>query len=276
MSFDTLGPGGLDYFPCRYGASKRVFRGPKRDLSAPYVAVFGGTDTYGKFIDRPFPDLLEDSLDQTCVNFGSPNAGIDALLRDPILDNMSKTALATVLQITSPRNMSNRFYTVHPRRNDRFVKPSTSLKALYRDVDFSQFNFTKHMLLRLHGACSGRFRNIVSELQEAWMNRMSDVLAQIKGPTVLFWFADHAPQSENDVFGSDPWFVTREMIDELKSRATVYTEVVASADALAAGTEGMHFSEMEAPSARHVLGPLAHFEARDALTRTLRDVLPNA
>ncbi len=274
MSFDTLGPGGLDYFPCRYGASKRVFRGPKRDLDAPFVALFGGTETYGKFIERPFPDLLEDEIDTTCVNFGSPNAGIDALNYDPVLEDIAKNALLTVLQVSSPRNMSNRLYKVHPRRNDRFLQASIRLRSLYREVDFSEFNFTKHMMLRLHQVCPRRFGDVVRELQKAWLSRMCDVLTKIKGPTVLLWLADHLPgQSEKD-FGSDPWFVTPEMLTDLQEYANAYVEVVASDEALQAGTEGMFYSELEAPSARHMMGPLAHFEATAALAPVLRSLMP--
>ena len=76
MSFDTLGPGGLDYRPCRYGTSKILFRGPKRSLDEPYVAFFGGTTTYGKFVQTPFASLVEQSLNFNCINFGSVNGGI--------------------------------------------------------------------------------------------------------------------------------------------------------------------------------------------------------
>ena len=62
MSVGAFGPGGLDYFPCRYGPSRQVFRGPPRDLNVPYVAFLGDTNTYGKFIERPFPDLVENEL----------------------------------------------------------------------------------------------------------------------------------------------------------------------------------------------------------------------
>ncbi|MEO1779366.1 MAG: DUF6473 family protein, partial [Pseudomonadota bacterium] len=150
MSFDTLGPGGLDYLPCRYGTSKILFRGPKRTLDAPYVAFFGGTTTYGKFVETPFPALLEQDLGMTCVNFGCVNAGVDLYAADPVLREAATQARVTVLQVISPRNMSNRFYKVHPRRNDRFIEASPLLRTIYREVDFAEFNFTNHMLQRLY------------------------------------------------------------------------------------------------------------------------------
>jgi hypothetical protein len=33
MTYDVLGPGPLDYLPCRYDMSRLLFRGPKRNLN---------------------------------------------------------------------------------------------------------------------------------------------------------------------------------------------------------------------------------------------------
>ena len=51
------GRGALITFRAGTGPRKLLFRGPKRDLDQPFVAFLGGTNTYGKFIERPFPDL---------------------------------------------------------------------------------------------------------------------------------------------------------------------------------------------------------------------------
>lgn len=273
MSFDTLGPGGLDYFRCRYPGSKLLFRGPRRALKAPFVAFLGGTSTYGKFIEHPFPDLVEDQLNITCANLGCMNAGVDVLLQDRFLQDAARDAQVTVVQISSPRNMSNRFYAVHPRRNDRFLKPSTLLQTIYREVDFSEFNFTKHLLQRLHEVSPQKFQTVVDELQQAWRARMQLLLSQIPGKTILLWMSDHPPHSETCRFARDPWFVTKALIEEIKPNATAYVEVVASQDALDAGTHGMVFSQMEEPAARHVLGPLAHHEAADHLAPVIAQLI---
>jgi hypothetical protein len=68
---------------------------------------------------------------------------------------------------------------------------------------------------------------------------------------------------------SDPLFVTRKMIDELRGHLAGYVEVTASKKALKAGTEGMVFSELETPVARKLLGPTAHGEAAQAISKAL-------
>ncbi len=56
----------------------------------------------------------------------------------------------TVIQVMGAHNMSNRFYAVHPRRNDRFLRASLGCcKTIYPEVDFTEFNFTRHMLTAL-------------------------------------------------------------------------------------------------------------------------------
>lgn len=274
MTYDALGAGALDYLPCRYGTSKLLFRGPRRPVKKPYLAFLGGTETYGKFIANPFLALVEQSLGRTCINLGCVNAGVDVFATDVQVTEMATQADVTVVQLMGAQNMSNRFYTVHPRRNDRFLKPSALLQAIYREVDFAEFSFNKHMLQHLHRQSPGRFETVVDELRQAWSARMRMLLGQIKGKIVLLWFADHTPDelllAEQE---KDPWFVTRGMIEKVRPLATDVIEVVVSPAARAFGTKGMVFNQMEAPAANHLLGPAAHQEAAAAIGACPKELL---
>lgn len=278
MTYDVLGAGALDYMPCRYGQSKLLFRGPERRLDAPYVAFIGGTATYGKFIKNPYPALVESGLGVNCMNFGIANAGVDVLLNDSFLSSACNTSEATVVQIIGAQNLSNRFYTVHPRRNDRFVTASPLLKSIYPEVDFAEFHFNRHMLSGLHGVCSERFAVVRDEVQTAWAARMKLLLKQVAGKVVLVWFADHAPLAQEEAIldpakARSPLFVTREMLDDLTPHATGYVEVVATPEAVAAGRDGMIFSQMEAMAAAEMLGPKAHGEVAQHLGPVLQDIV---
>ena len=260
--------------PCRYGASKLLYRGPKRSLEGRYLAILGGPETYGKFIRSPFPALVETDLGINCVNFGVQNAGVDVFAADPAVLEAASNAEVTVIQILGAQNMSNRYYSVHPRRNDRFVTASTLLRTIYDDVDFAEFHFTRHMLSELYSVSEDRFATIRSELQATWVARMRVMLRQIAGKIVLLWVADHAP-TDHDVIGLDPvkagnpLFITRQMIDELAPLVSDVVEVVASPVALANGFNDLVFAEMEAPAAAETLGPMVHREAAVALSDTL-------
>ena len=269
MTVSLMRPAQLDYQPCRYGKSRVKFRGPMRSLEEPFVAFFGGTHTYGKYVETPFPQQVEQSLQFPCVNFGHMNAGIDLFLNDPALRHAATDAQVTAVQVLSPRNMNNRFYTVHPLRNDRFVKPSLFLRALYPDVDFTEIAFTRHLLIKLHTKDARRFRKVVDELRTAWVSRMRFLLSQIPGPIVLYWFSKRALDRGGEIFGDDPWFVTEEMVAELNSLIAEFVQIVPSSKARAAGTDGMILAEEERPMAEKMLGPISHQEAAHALTEAI-------
>ncbi len=278
MTYDAMSAGALDYAPCRYGNSRLLFRGPRRRLDAPYVAFLGGTETYGKFIKAPFPALVESDLGLNCVNFGIPNAGIDAFVNDPTVMDAAQRARVAVLQVIGAQNLSNRFYTVHPRRNDRFLTASPLLRVIYPEVDFAEFHFNRHMLSHLHKVSSERFSIVRAELQKAWSARMDLLTRQIGSRVLLVWFADHAPLRDEPVGpdparSGDPLFVTREMLDSLAGDQVTLAQVVATPEAISAGTSGMVFSEMEAMAAKKMLGPRAHGELARHIGPLLHDMV---
>lgn len=280
MSFDATGRGGLDYFPCRYGRSRLLFRGPRRRLDGEYALFLGGTLTYGRFIETPYPALLEEETGTKCVNLGWQNAGIDAFLNDPTVMEIAAKARVTVVQVLGAQNMSNRFYGVHPRRNDRFLNASGMMKQLFRDVDFTEFSFNRHMLSVLRTISPERYAIICDELQAAWLARMRHLLRGIGGRVILLWFADHHPlvptegKRRGDILlqgdlARDPLFVDRDMIETLRPIVTEVVEVVASPAALSNATTGMVFTPLEAGAAAATLGPLAHREVAEALRPAL-------
>ena len=272
MTYDMTGGAAPDYLPCRYGASRLVFRGPRRRLEGEYVAFFGGTETFGKFIETPFPALTEEALGLACVNFGCVNAGVDAFVNDSALLEAAGRARATVVQIMGAQNMSNRLYNVHPRRNDRFINASAMLKAVFREVDFTEFHFTRHLLGELAAISPDRFRMVREELQAAWLARMTLLISRIKGPVVLLWLADRAPSNEPDA-EADPLFVTADMLEALRPKVAAIVELRASAAARTQGTAGMRFDPMEEAAARELPGPAVHDEAALAIACELSGLL---
>lgn len=278
MKHENIEGAGLTYAPCRYGMSRILFRGPKRRLDTPYVAFVGGTETFGKFIDRPFPALIEREIGRTCVNFGTVNGGVDAFVNDPTIMAACHDAQLTVVQIMGANFLSNRFYSVHPRRNDRFLRASTVLQAIYSDVDFSDFTFTRHMLGRLLELSPERFDIVVHELREAWIARMRNMLGQIGPKSVLLWFGRE--EMSNDPWNmsarplqADPLFITESMINELRPMVLDVITVTPSEIALRQGTKGMYFSGVQEKAASEMLGVACHSEVSSALVPTIRNLI---
>lgn len=275
MVYAFPGAGALDYSPCSYAASRLTFRGPRADLHAPFLSCIGGTETYGKFIPTPYPDLLEEMLDIQVANFGCMNAGPEVFVQErELMEDISK-GRACVVQITGAANLTNRYYSVHPRRNDRFTGPTPLLRALFRQVDFTEFSFTRHMVQVLQAHSAERFEVLAEELRAAWVARMKTLLGQLKCPTVLFWLADAPPPSPGrraDLV-RNPMLVDTEMISAIRSMVTAYVEMVPSPQTRAKGAEGMAFGPLEAHAAASLPGPAVHYDLAKRLVPVLRQLI---
>lgn len=272
MAYEYAGEAALDYFPCRYGQSKLLFRGPRRRLEGAYAAAIGGTETYGKFVADPFPALVEKALGLPVVNFGCLNAGADVFVGEPVVIDACKQAKVTVIQLMGAQNLSNRFYAVHPRRNDRFLRASTLMKTIFREVDFTEFHFTRHMLSVLRERSAEKFALVEEELKAAWVARMKNLLQKVGSRTVLLWIID-AGGSDHDGLGHEPLFVDAEMVEAIRPFAGDLVRVSPSPGALAAGTDGMQFAPLDAPVAAVMPGPKVHAEIAAALVPAMRRLL---
>lgn len=265
----------LDYFPCHYGKSKLVFRGPQRPLSEPYCAVLGGSETYGKFVADPFPVLLEAKIGRHVINLGCINAGPDVFLNDPAVMHVAAGAEVSVLQVLGAQNLTNRYYAVHPRRNDRFLRAAAPLRVLFPEVDFTDFHFNRHMLQTLHSVDAGRFEQLADELRIAWVARTAEMIRRLPGPVVLLWVADHAPPAAGSAaqLAASPVLVDAGMIQSLRGLVADYVELVSSAEARAEGVSGMIFSPLYQRAASELPGPAVHREIAAALADSIQAYL---
>lgn len=267
MAFNEAGRARAREETCQYQGSRLLFRGPKRSLSTQYIAFLGGTETYGKFVDHPFPDRLEGSTGATCVNLGWPNAGIDVFLNDRGLMRMARGARLTVLQVPSAANLSNRFYTVHPRRNDRFLTARAPLRRLYPEIDFIEFSFTRHMLATLKAHSLDRFETVHEELSEIWVARMRRLIEQIGGPVILLWFSDRVPDRFSDApeMDYDPALVSRQMMEALTDAVVGVSIVPRRPMEASAGLSDRLFLQVGTRGVRDMPGQAAHDAAAEAL-----------
>jgi len=268
MRYDVPGAQALDYQSCNYGTRRLWFRGPQREVEpGAYVAVLGGSEVYGKYVARPFPDLLEDRLGLPVLNLGVMNAGLDAFLHAPQVLALAGAARVTVVQAMGAQALSNRYYRVHPRRNDRFLGPSPALAALFREVDFTDFSFTRHMLSTLAMVSQDRYALVRDELRAAWSARMRLLLRDLACPVVVLWLREDAashPLREASFIGAD-------MIEDLSDRVAQVVEVplIRAGDDL----EGMIVPELELPAGRRMPSLAAHRDIAAALAEAVGPLL---
>ena len=268
MAYERPDASPLSYNQCRYGQSKLLFRGPRRSLKKEYISFIGGSETYGKFVEKPFVELVEDAVGMPCANFSAVNAGVDAFVHDPSLMGLCMKAGTTVIQVMGAQNMSNRYYVVHARRNDRFLKASALLKSIYREVDFSEFSFTRHMLTTLKAVSPQRFAAIEIELRSAWVSRMELMLRQINGRCILLWLREPQPEVCAPVcLGQEPLFLDATLVGRLAGLVDHIVEVDIADER--GKLDGMIYNSMEAAAAREMIGPSAHRKIADKLLSVL-------
>lgn len=271
MSYELKSAGALSGEPCRYGKSRLLVRGPQRSLDEPYVAFLGGTEVYGRFVEYPFVDSLQGRLGVNCVNLGSVNAGLDSFVQDDTLIGLARDARVTVLQMLGAQNISNPYYRVHPRRNDRFLQAQPALKTLYPEVDFTEFHFNKHLLCTLRDISGQRFEQVREQLQRSWVERMSGLIKALDGQVLLLWLRYHLDADAG--FPEEPVLVDRSMADALRPKVQGIVEFRAQSAAAARDIAGMVFGQMELPAARHMIGPNEHLRIGEALAAYLQPML---
>jgi len=275
MSYERRGPAPLKYEPVVYPGSVVRFRGPSARIAPPLVVCLGGSETFGRFIAQPYAAQLAGVLPCPVVNLGVMNAGLDVLMRDPAICDILDQASAIVLQVPGAANMTNRFYTVHPRRNDRFLRASTMLKTFFPEVDFTEFHFTRHLLSHLAAVSEERFSIVVEELQTAWRARMARFLDRAPAPVHLLWLSNRAPEDHwgAHALGHDPVFVSRAMLNTAARAAASLTVAVPETRSRRHATKGMIYGPGEEAAARILPGPKAHEDAAKALCPLLTHAL---
>lgn len=259
--------GVLRLTPCNYGLSKLAFRGPMRPTDGNYIAFLGGSETFAKYVAKPFPDLIETAIGEVCVNLSCQSAGPDVFLQDTAIGSLCHDAAAVVIQMMGAANLSNTFYKVHPRRNDRFIAPTPKLVALYPEIDFSEIAFTGHLIARLRAVDDERFEVVRAQLQTTWVRRMKTLIGKASGPVLLLWFATRKPEDtgKDEYFAKDPVLVTRAMVEHLRPHVADIIEVEGSNN----DTGGMCFAPLEALAACEMLSVSTHVAAAKALRTPL-------
>ncbi|MEX0349255.1 MAG: DUF6473 family protein [Paracoccaceae bacterium] len=267
MSYQVSGAASPAEMTCFYGNSRLPVRGPRRDLDARYLACLGGAETFGRFVPSPFCELLERRLKRKTVNLGGVNCGLDAWLADPDLISVASGAELCVLQLPVLHQLSNRFYRVHPRRNDRFLRASEQLQALYPEVDFTEFHFTGHLMHRLKAVDSGRFLTVQTELERAWQSRMQQLIAVLDTSVVLLRL-----QTLTEEASGDPVPLSAQMLARIAPNAQAVLDVPVHPAAESMELGDMIFGTLQQPVAEHMLGPATHQIIADRLVRTIRDL----
>jgi hypothetical protein len=143
------------------------------------------------------------------------HAGPDVYLGNPdLLGHIARADFALV-QVTGAERVSNPFYSVHSRRNDRFLAASPALRALFPEVDFTEVHFVRHLLHRLAEVDADRFAVVVRALKATWVTRMQHLLVHLPLRRRLLWLGENAPPQRVETLAPGPLLVDGDMLARL-------------------------------------------------------------
>jgi LPS sulfotransferase NodH len=218
-------PGNLDYelyqLPTLGG---KEFRGPPVNTSAPYLAFIGASQTFGRFVPRPFPCILGTRLGIPVLNLAVGGAGPRHYLAHNYLE-LINGAEAVVIQVMSGRAASNSLFDnsesggiIGHVRGEPF--------AVRADEFYSRFE---------QSYSRPRFEEIINETRNDYMSSFIQLLRKIVVPKILFWFSRRHPQYEENyeyipfplgVLGDAPQLVDQSMVQRLAAFSDDYVECI--------------------------------------------------
>jgi hypothetical protein len=197
-----------------------LFRGPPPPpVIREYVACVGGAQTFGRFVRVPFPRLLAASLDLETLNLGRGGVGPTYPLNSPgVLDYINRARVA-IVQVFSGRSQSNSLFRTW---NDSMYGINCTTGSRMSADEFYTWLMGQELQLA---------QQIVAETCDNYVSDMVRLLAAIKVPKILFWFAARSPDYARHwklplqkLWGRFPQFVNRAMVDQLRSHADAYVE----------------------------------------------------
>ena len=224
----------IDYDGYVWGRLSQVYRGPKPDLTKPYIACIGGAQTFGRYVNSPFPTLLGEALGRQVANFGTANAGPGFFLRDSEVLEAASAADLCVVQAMGARSLSNRLFKVKLARNAQIEAVSKALEDLFPHVDFETFTYAHNMLNQIAEDDPEKFLAVETELKTAWVARTRVLLQSIQTKRVLLWFSERWPNEGPQSTAERPalkypQFVDQEMLDAVAPLADEVVYCVTSA-----------------------------------------------
>lgn len=170
------------------------FRGPRADLSRPFLAFIGGAQTFGRFTAEPFAAEVAAKLGMGCLNLGLGGAGPRYALRPEVLALLNR-ASAVVVQFCSGRSASCSLF-------DNGAQGRNSGKRLFDGKHMPYEQFFKWVLAKDDPELTAR---VVAETREDYAYSMRAVAAAITAPKVALWISRRVPRYQPDWVARFGW-----------------------------------------------------------------------
>lgn len=202
-------------------------RGPRPEQLSPgnYCTSLGAAFTFGRFVARPYAQLLGEALSIPSLNLGFSGVGpsfYNDPRNQPLIDLVNRSKFATI-SIFSGRSQSNtRFQTAHYSQEQYILEDGSIVPA---DFAYQQL---------LETADPQTIAALIAETRDAYLQEFLKLLSKITVPKVLIWFSRRSPdyqESYDSLFkllSGFPHLVNREMVKALAPLCDAYIEQIDS------------------------------------------------
>lgn len=239
--------------------TSRAVHGVPDDPSRPFIAILGGSESLGNGRGLPYPSLLEAAMRLPVANLAAPLAGPDYYLANPALLRIAARSRIAIVQLPGAEALTNPFYSVHSRRNDRFLAATPALRALFPEVEFTDIHFAGHLHQVLARVDADRHARVVQALRKTWLSKMRRLLQQLPPRRILLWL--HGAPGRDGNAGAAA-LVDPAMPRSLRHHASALVVAAPSPAARAMDMEGI---DAVSAAARSLPGPAAQAEIAEAL-----------
>lgn len=215
----------VDYQYCQVPGGSLYFRGPippslEKDS---FFTCIGAAQTFGRFCEKPFGNILSEDLQLPCLNLGYAGAGPSFYLINDYLFELINKSRFVIVQIMSGRSESNSRYRSHMGRN--MLKRVTDNVTV---MDTEAYN----EILRLNSL--DLIRELVQQTRYSWLRNTTTLLERITTKKCLFWFSTRNTEyqisfnNEKTLLGEFPHLIDTSLVDTVKVLADEYVECVSN------------------------------------------------
>jgi hypothetical protein len=201
-----------------------LLRGPRRWTGRrPFLSFLGAAQTFGRFVARPFPEIVSGALGVDHLNLGAAGAGPEHYLNKPAMMNYINRGSLCVMQVMSGRSISTSLLESVGGRG--MLKFRTGPRAGQRFIAADAYR----LLAAEYGAEATAQQRV--EARERWIACYRELIANVTVPKVLLWMSTRSLDTPSDLdsqggLGEFPQLIARPEVEELLTESLTFVEAV--------------------------------------------------
>jgi hypothetical protein len=199
----------------------KFIRGPIPDFNKPFISYIGAAQTFGRFCEKPFPNLISDHLNIGGLNLGFGGAGPEERIFYKSIDDINKSKCC-VIQVMSGRSCSNKLlkiktgqFSILSLNREKMVVPNFWYNILkLNDIEF--------------------IKRIVLDTINTYTSYYEKLLSLIECPKILLLISSDNLKDKIDLntdnydifIGRFPHFITNNTLNYLKSLCDYSVDII--------------------------------------------------